>query len=76
MNKNIAKEIVHILIAILLSVIVVRFIFWLLPIILIAICSYYVYKWIKKTIKKEEKTTNNKGYKKKEIKIIDMEDID
>ena len=72
MNKNIAKEIIHILIAITLSIFAVRFIIWLLPIILIVALSYYIYKYIKK----DTRPTKNKNYKKKEIKIIDMEDID
>ena len=80
MNKNLAKEIIHILMAIVFSILAVKFIFWLMPIILILICSYYIYKFIKKTIQKEEKKTtktyNTKINKKKEIKIIDMEETD
>ena len=72
MNKNIAKEIIHILIAITLSIFAVRFIIWLLPIILIVALSDDIYKYIKK----DTRPTKNKNYKKKEIKIIDMEDID
>ena len=73
MNKNLAKEIINILMAIVFSVLAVKFIFWLMPIILVLICSFYVYRWIKKTVKKEEKKPT-KNYKKKEIKIIDMEE--
>lgn len=80
MNKNLAKEIIHILMAIVFSILAVKFLFWLMPIILILICSYYIYKFIKKTIQKEEKKTtktyNTKTNKKKEIKIIDMEETD
>ena len=80
MNKNLAKEIIHILMAIVFSILAVKFIFWLMPIILVLVCGHYIYKFIKKTIKKEEnkptKNYNTKTNKKKEIKIIDMEETD
>ena len=66
--------------AIVFSILAVKFIFWLMPIILVLVCSYYVYKLKKKTIKtetkKNTKTYNTKTNKKKEIKIIDMEETD
>jgi len=70
MSKDFVKELIHILIAIILAMIAVKFIIWLLPIILIGLCSYYIYKSNKKN-----KTTNNKNQtKNKPIKIIDMVD--
>ena len=48
MNKETIKEILYILIAIILGIVAVKFVIWLLPMILIAICSYYIYKSIKK----------------------------
>jgi len=77
MNKDTVKEILHIIIAITLGIMAVRFVIWLLPVILIAIFSYHIYKSIKKSNKtKENKANNNKTKNKKEIKIIDMESND
>ena len=71
MNKSFAKEIVYTIIAVVIGIIAVKFIIWLLPIILIAICSYYIYKFIKRQQPKS-KTKNQSNVKKKPIKIIDM----
>ena len=68
MNKEAVKEILYILIAITLGVFVVKFLIWLLPVILIGLCSYYIHKSIKKNRKNEHKQKS----KKKTIKIIDM----
>ena len=68
MNKGTIKEILYILIAIILGIIAVKFIIWLLPIILIALCSYYVYK----SLTKGRQKTKTQATKKKKIKIIDM----
>lgn len=68
MNKEAIKEILYIIIAIVLGIIAVKFVIWLLPVILIAICSYYIYKSIKKN--RNDSNTN----KKKNIKIINMVD--
>ena len=70
MNKELIKEILYILIAIALGIIAVKFVIWLLPIILIAICSYYIYK----SIKKNKNNSNKRTTKKKTIKIIEMVD--
>lgn len=64
MNK--LKEILYILITITLGIIAIKFVIWLLPVILVAILSYYIYK----RIKKNKKQTNKP--KTKNIKIIDM----
>ena len=75
MNRNIIKEIIYILIAVLLGVFAVRFIIWLLPVILIAVVAYMIYKSIKKNnvdVEVNEKNTN-----KRKIKIIhDLDDED
>ena len=79
MNKDNVKEILHIIIAITLGIMAVRFIIWLLPVILIAIFSHYIYKLIKKSNKSKTTKSNNNATKnktKKEIKIIDMESDD
>ena len=69
MNKGLIKEILHILIAIVLGIFVVKFVIWLIPAILIGICSYQIYKSMKK-----EKKQKTKTHDKKNIKIIDMID--
>ena len=56
------------IIAIFLGVIIVKFIVWLLPIVLIGIISYYIYK----SIKKNRKENTNQKRKNKTIKIIEM----
>ena len=48
MNKDQIKETMYILIAIVLGIFAVKFIIWLLPIILIAVFSYHIYNSIKK----------------------------
>lgn len=70
MNKEIIKEIMYVLIAIVLGIVAVKFVIWLLPMILVLICSYYIYK----SIKKNRKKTNSNTTKKKNIKIIEMVD--
>ena len=72
MNKDFVKEVMYIIIAILIGIVTIKFIIWLLPIILIGLCSYYIYKSIK-----NNKTKNKKQpAKKKNIKIIDMVEED
>lgn len=68
MNKEVVKEILYVVIAITLGMLAVKFIIWLLPVILIGLCSYYIYK----SFKKNKSTSNKKTQKKKTIKIIDM----
>ncbi len=72
MSKDNVKEILYILIAIAFGIIAVKFVIWLLPTILVAICSYYIYK----SIKKNKNTSKSHTTKKKKIKIIDMVDSD
>ncbi len=64
MNKDTIKEIIYIIVSILLSVLAVKFVIWLLPVILIALVSYLLYTNIKKN-KKEENIN-----KEKNIKVI------
>lgn len=63
MNKETIKEIIYIVISIILSIIAVKFVIWLLPLIIIALLSYIIYINIKKG---KKKNTN----KEKDIKII------
>ena len=64
MNKDTIKEIIYIIVSILLSVLAVKFVIWLLPVILIALVSYLLYMNIKKN--KNEENIN----KEKNIKVI------
>ncbi len=64
MNKDTIKEIIYIIVSILLAVLAVKFVIWLLPVILIALVSYLLYINIKKN-KKEENIN-----KEKNIKVI------
>ena len=70
MNKDTIKEIIYIIVSILLSVLAVKFVIWLLPVILIALVSYLLYMNIKKN-KKEENIN-----KEKNIKVIHDYDDD
>ena len=64
MNKDTIKEIIYIIVSILLAVLAVKFVIWLLPVILIALVSYLLYMNIKRN-KKEENIN-----KEKNIKVI------
>ena len=64
MNKDTIKEIIYIIVSILLAVLAVKFVIWLLPVILIALVSYLLYTNIKKN--KIEENRN----KEKNIKVI------
>jgi len=68
MNKEVVKEILYVIIAIIFGFLSIKFLIWLLPVILIGLCSYYIYK----SFKKNKSTSNKKTQKKKTIKIIDM----
>ena len=68
MSKNFIKEFLYTFIIITLGIIAIKFVIWLLPVIFIGICGYYVYK----SIKKDKKKTTKQKQKKKPIKIIDM----
>lgn len=64
MNKDTIKEIIYIIVSILLAVLAVKFVIWLLPVILVALFSYLLYMNIKRN-KKEENIN-----KEKNIKVI------
>ena len=64
MNKDTIKEIIYIIVSIILADRAVKFVIWLLPVILIALVSYLLYMNIKKN-KKEENIN-----KEKNIKVI------
>ena len=75
MNKEIIKEILYILIAIIVGILAVNFVIWLLPIVLIAVVEYFIYKSIKKN--KDVSVNVNKNNNNKNIKVIhDLDDED
>ncbi len=82
------RRLIHILIAVLLSILVVKLFIWLLPIIIVIILANYIYKIIKRVhinIKEDDdtvenikrsKTRNTSKTKTKKIIIIDEENND
>ena len=74
MNRNIIKAIIYILIAVFFSILAIKFVIWLLPIILIAILAYMIYKSIKKN---KVNVEVNKSNKKRPMKVIhDLDEDD
>ena len=79
------RRLIHILIAVLLSILAVKLFIWLLPIIIVIILANYIYKMIKRihiNIEndddkveniKRSKTKNSTKTKNKKIIIIDEE---
>lgn len=79
------RRLIHILIAVLLSILAVKLFIWLIPIILVIILANYIYKIIKRihinikenddTVEniKRSKTRNTSKTKTKKIIIIDEE---
>lgn len=60
------------MVAVILGVIAVKFVIWLLPIIIMGIVAYMIYKSIKKS-----KVDVNKSNKKRPMKVIhDLDDED
>lgn len=80
MNRNVIKELIYILLAVIVGVLVVKFIIWLLPVILVAILAYMIYRAIKKNKNVNvyvNRNTNTNTNKKKPIKVIhDLDDED
>ena len=74
MNRNIFKEIIYILVAVLIGVFAVNFVIWLLPVILIAVVAYMIYKSIKKNKVDVEVNKNKSNRKMKVIHNLDDED--
>lgn len=68
MNKEKIKEVIYIIIAIILSILAVKFMIWLLPIILVVMLSIIIYSNIKMN-------KNNTSDKNKDIKeVFDYKD--
>lgn len=74
MNKEVIKEIIYIILAVILGVLAVKFVIWLLPIIIMGIVAYMIYKSIKKN---KVDVEVNKSNKKRPMKVIhDLDDED
>lgn len=74
MNKEVIKEIIYIIVAVILGVLAVKFVIWLLPIIIMGIVAYMIYKSIKKN---KVDVEVNKSNKKRPMKVIhDLDDED
>ena len=76
MNKGLIFDIVYFLVAIMVSVIIFKLFIWLLPIILIAILAFYIYRAMKSNRRFETSTNNSSTTKKKKIIVIDSDDVD
>ena len=68
MNSERIKEIIYITLSIILAIIAVRFVIWLLPVILIAIIGYIIYIKFKDNSQKMNKREDIN--KDKNIKVI------
>ena len=74
MNKEVIKEIIYIIVAVILGVFAVKFVIWVLPIIIMGIVAYMIYKSIKKN---KVDVEVNKSNKKRPMKVIhDLDDED
>lgn len=68
MNKEMIKEVIYIIIAIILSIFAVKFMIWLLPVIVVVMLSLIIYSYIKMN-------KNNTSDKNKDIKeVFDYKD--
>lgn len=76
MDKERLRDIIYIIVAIIFSVIAIKIFIWLLPVIIVAILAYFIYKSMKKSLHQDkwEKQSHEKTQKKKKkIIIIDEE---
>ena len=71
MNRDTIKEILYIVIAIIMSVIAIKFVIWALPVILVILLALFIYISIKKDKYKENDVKVNKNTNKnKKMKVI------
>lgn len=70
MNRDLVKEILYIVIAIVLSYFAIRFVIWALPVILIALLAIFIYISIKKDKYKNNPSINKSASKNKKMKVI------
>ena len=69
MNKEVIKEILYIAIAIVLSVLAIKFVIWALPVILVCLLALFIYISIKKD-KYKNSNISKSNNKNKKIKVI------
>lgn len=69
MNKEVIKEILYIAIAIVLSVLAIKFVIWALPVILVGLLALFIYISIKKD-KYKNSNISKSNNKNKKIKVI------
>ena len=67
MERDIIKEILYITITIILSILTVKFVIWLFPIILVIIVGLFIYSSIKKNKREEEVIKKRKEANMKEV---------
>ena len=78
MDRDKLRDIIYILVAIMFSVLAVKIVIWLLPVIIIALLAYFIYKKMKNVNIEDNNNTwerkgkTNKPKKNKRI-IIDEE---
>ena len=70
MNKELIKEILYIAIAIILSYLAIRFVIWVLPVILVGLLAIFIYISIKKDKYKNNVNVERSKNKKKKMKVI------
>ena len=78
MDKDKLRDIVYILVAILFSILAIKLVIWLIPIIIVLVLAYFIYKKLKEsnrsnTWKREEQA---KPSKKRNKRIIIDEEKD
>ena len=77
MDKEKIRDIIYITVAILLSIFAIKVLIWLLPVIIVAILAYFIYKSMrKKDFSQKWEEPKNKKQKNKKIVIIDEENND
>ena len=67
MNRNMIKEILYIMITVIVSVLAVKFVIWLFPIILVIIFGLLIYSSIKRNKRDEEIKKQRKEKNMKEV---------
>ncbi len=71
MNRDTIKEILYIVIAIIMSVIAIKFVIWALPVILVILLAVFIYISIKKDkYKKHNEKMTRDINKNKKMKVI------
>ncbi len=76
MNKEVIKEILYIAIAIILSYLAIKFVIWVLPVILVGLLALFIYISIKKDKYKKSNISKSTNSKKKMKVIHEFDDKD